>query len=170
MRRRGVDRVSVAQVMAEAGLTHGGFYAHFATKADLAAAAFGAAGREGRALWFRDLAPADATAKLRQIVGRYLHRGHRDRPEAGCAFAALAADATREPGALKPAFERELRLSVAALAAELGPEDPKAEERALGILAVCVGGLILARAVKDATLSERILSAARRLAVGGRKP
>ncbi|MFF2747455.1 helix-turn-helix domain-containing protein [Kitasatospora sp. NPDC058048] len=178
IREKGPDQVSVPEAMAAAGLTHGGFYRHFASKDDLLAQALAAAFTERREAMERladrpgdqsadqsaDRSGDDRTPRA-EFLDRYLSEPHRDHPGHGCA-AALAADAARtEPGSpLRTAYTAGLRELVDALA-EL-PEGAGRQET-LADLSTMVGALLLARASDDTALSEEFLTAARhRLADG----
>ena len=164
-RADGLDGAGVAAIMGEAGLTHGGFYAHFPGKEALIAAALEAALAEGRGRWLAGLealAPEDA---YRLIIGRYLSPAHRDAPGTGCAMAALGSELARRQDAPRLAFEGALLALLAALerhmpeAATLGRR-----ERAIATTALCLGGLLLSRMVADPALSDAILLACRRAA------
>jgi TetR/AcrR family transcriptional repressor of nem operon len=165
-RAAGLEGAGVAQIMAEAGLTHGGFYAHFPDKAALAAAALGAAMTEGRGKWLAGLEGLPPEEAYRRIVGRYLSRPHRDDPASGCAMAALGSELARSEPDLHRSFEAAFQKTVAALEPHmpalggLGPH-----ERALATAALCVGGLLLSRMVEDRELSDAILRACRRTAL-----
>lgn len=163
LRTVGPDRVGVAGVMAEAGLTHGGFYAHFASKDDLVTAAIAhmfeqAADRvrvvtEGRG-------PRDAIAAY---IDFYLSRKHRDARGFGCPMAALAADLPRLTGKARAIFStgaRRLGDTLAARLAELGHADADAQARSA--VAELIGALSLARVETDAKRSDAILETSRR--------
>ncbi|MFD7589446.1 TetR/AcrR family transcriptional regulator [Kitasatospora sp. NPDC059811] len=172
IREQGSDQVSVPQAMAAAGLTHGGFYRHFASKDDLVAQALTAAFTERREAMDRlaDDPPADDPAPdapapqhpspRAEFLARYLSTLHRDNPGQGCAAAALAADAARaEPGSpLRTAFTAGL-----CDLADGFQHLPDAAEResALADLSTMVGALLLARASEDPALSDELLAAAR---------
>ncbi len=131
MRARGVKGAGVSDVMRAAGLTHGGFYAHFPSKAELVAEAFSAAMQTNRARWFAGLDDADDATWLEQVVHRYLSRPHRDASAEGCPLPALSAEVSRESGVVRAAYETELRNSVAALESRLrGVAGERARERA----------------------------------------
>ena len=149
-RRDGIEAVGVAGLMAGAGLTHGGFYSHFSSKEELVCAANSDALRRSRA----ELAVAGARDGLPGIVRAYMKPVHRDRPERGCAFAALAAEIARHPKATRSALTEEFEAHVALIATRLPTGDRQA---AIAILAVMMGALQLARAVADKTLSDQIL-------------
>jgi len=165
-REGGFAGAGVDAVMAEAGLTAGGFYAHFESKEALLAEALAAGpGHPGERL----AAGLDGTAGapfLREVVRRYLSRSHRDDVAGGCALPALAAEVARQGPEARAAFEGYLRRFVERLAPRVpgGPGLPPAE-RVLATAALAAGGIMLARAVADPGLSDRILRACRRLAV-----
>lgn len=165
-RAKGYRAAGVDEVMRAAGLTAGGFYAHFASKRALLAEALRGSLEEARARLFAGLEGLEGAVWLRAVVGRYLSRAHRDDLAGGCALAALAAEAAREGPRPRQAVEAYVR----ELGAELAPRTPPApglapEDRVLATVALLSGALALARAVEDPQLSERILRAARRLAV-----
>jgi TetR/AcrR family transcriptional repressor of nem operon len=150
-RRDGIEAVGVAGLMAGAGLTHGGFYSHFSSKEELVCAANADALRRSRA----ELAEAGARDGLAGIVGAYMKPVHRDRPERGCAFAALASEIARHPKSTRRALTGEFEAHVGLIAGRLPTGDRQA---AIAILAVMMGALQLARAAADKTLSDQILA------------
>ena len=169
LRAAGPADTGVAGVMADAGLTHGGFYGHFAGKDEMLRAAFQHAMRQSREAWFDGLEESRGAERLRWLAGRYLSARHRDRPEDGCALASLAGDASRQAADLNASFEAELLQSLSRLSDGLDREGEPAEaeeigDSAIAFLALCIGGLLTARAVADPALSERILRACRQLA------
>ena len=157
-REHGFDGVGVADIMKGAGLTHGGFYGHFASKDDLAAEITARiVGRDG---WMRRLA-GKANPSFREVVRGYLTPRHRDDPGHGCLFAALGADVVRRPAAVRRSFTDGLRDRIEALAQLVPGRSPTARRRqALATMAGMVGALMLSRAVDDPKLSEDILNAA----------
>jgi len=161
LRQDGIAATGVEDVMRDAGLTHGAFYAYFMSREALIAEALGLGAGEARDAWFAGLDHLPRAARLGQIVGRYLAPIHRDRPASGCAFAALAAETARGPSPIRATFETELRATLARLADNLGDE-----AQAKALLALAIGALQLARAVEDAELSDALLLAARRAALG----
>ena len=166
-RGRGFDGVGIADIMKAAGLTHGGFYGQFASKEQLAAEASSAALTRTRKRWQTALA-AEPAAPMQAVASFYLTTAHRDHPESGCAFAALAADASRSGPEVKAAFEAGLEAQVSllqnALLARGVPAD-EARTQTLAAVSTLVGALALSRAVNDPALSAEILtSAASRLA------
>lgn len=153
IRRDGIDHVSVAALMNQAGLTHGGFYRHFDSREELVAEAVSEALAQGSRR-VQASAQLSRPAALAAIVDGYLSRLHRDKPETGCAVAALPGDIVRCGHRARAAYSRQVRGYVE-LMTELTPaSDP---DEAYLILATLVGALVLARAVDDRTLSDEIL-------------
>jgi TetR/AcrR family transcriptional repressor of nem operon len=158
MRRDGLDSVSVVELMNEAGLTHGGFYRHFNSRDDLVAEAIDTALAHGSER-VEAAAKLGGSAALAAIIDGYLSPLHRDKPETGCAVAALPSDITRSNSRARSAYSRQVR-SYIELLAELTPvHDP---DEAHLILAALVGALVLARAVDDRDLSDEMLESAAR--------
>jgi TetR/AcrR family transcriptional repressor of nem operon len=164
LRLRGIAGSTVAEVMKAAGLTVGGFYAHFQSKEELLAEAMRATGRQ---LWQRVLDDTDGQpplARARAAVSEYLSERHRDGPESGCLMPATGPEVAREGPPYRPVFAAGLTGFADELAALLG-SDGQARQRALGVIATMYGGLSLARAVGKGKLSSEILAAARTLAL-----
>jgi len=168
MRRHGPSGIGVAQVMKQAGLTHGGFYAHFASKDELVAEAFEAAVVESGhnlTVGLEDLEPAE---QLRHYVGRYLSRAHRDNPGEGCPLTALGSELSRGGPSARQGFEHGMRQLMEGFAKVLPatPEDGSTiaddDDRVLNLMSTMVGGLMLSRAVEDQTFSDHILRTTRR--------
>jgi TetR/AcrR family transcriptional regulator, transcriptional repressor for nem operon len=167
VREHGVGGVTVPEVMATAGLTHGGFYRHFESKDALVAQACAAAFTQRLAVMDDALeATDDADAARRAWLDDYLSPGHRDAPEDGCASAALAGDVARAPegAALRDAYLDGLRSMIEKME-RMGsrPDDAEAREQEVLVeLATAVGAVALSRAVAGDDLSERLLTAVRR--------
>ena len=164
-RERGYEGVGVDAIMNEAGLTAGGFYAHFDSKEALLAEAMATALEGGEALSYaksRDVAGADA---IRALINGYLSRQHRDHAAEGCPLPALTPDVARAGDHTRESYEQQLQKYVNEIETLL-PEGPSpARDRALALVAQCVGGMMLSRAVKDEKLSNRILKACRQAAM-----
>ncbi|UDM53417.1 TetR/AcrR family transcriptional regulator [Cupriavidus sp. MP-37] len=163
-RERGLNGVSVAELMAGAGLTHGGFYGHFASKDALAAQACKRAFEESTARWERRLARAggDRNAMLANLVEPYLTAAHCANPGVGCAAAALAVDVAREPAGapVRQAYADGLRTMIDDMAQTVASDDPQERhEQALVRMALLVGALTLARATEGDPLSDQMLNA-----------
>jgi len=163
IRAKGPDRVGVADVMADVGLTHGGFYAHFDSKHDLIAAAIGQMfdeARERLEAATKDRAPRAAIANY---VDFYLSPGHRDARRNGCPVAALSSDMPRLNAKVRGQFaEGRERMSraLADLIRRAGSDDADAE--ADSVYAELIGALSIARMEPDASRSDAILERSRR--------
>lgn len=157
-RERGYDGVGVADLMAAAGFTHGGFYKHFGSKADLMA--------EAAACGLASSAARSEGVDLADYLGQYLSREHRDNPAQGCTLAALSNDAARQPEAVKAVFTQGLEQLLQTLQAAGGPSDTADEKaqraRRLSVIATLVGAITLSRACPDdSPLADEILEACR---------
>jgi TetR/AcrR family transcriptional regulator, transcriptional repressor for nem operon len=159
-RERGFEGVGVAEVMKDAGLTHGGFYGHFGSKEDLMAEACAYASERSRALWARRAAQAPGDP-LEALARLYLTTAHRDDPGRGCVVAALAADAARQGPGVRRAATEGLRKSFEFLARLVPGRGAMKRQRAIATYASWVGAMVLARAVDDEALSREILEAVR---------
>jgi len=158
IRRDGIGAVSVADLMQEAGLTHGGFYRHFDSRDDLVAEAVDAALADGSRR-SEAITSAGGVPALAAFIDAYLSRAHRDAPETGCAVAALPADVARGEARTRAAYGRQVQRYVEQLAALAPERDPQgARDDVTLVLAAAVGGLSMARAVDDAELSDEILA------------
>jgi TetR/AcrR family transcriptional repressor of nem operon len=157
-RERGFDGVGVADIMKRAGLTHGGFYGHFASKNDLAAEITQRV--LGRSAWMGRLT-RNAKPSFADVVRQYLSSRHRDDAGRGCLLAALGSDVVRQPRSVRRAFTEGLRLRIDALGRLVpGRSAAARQQKALATMAGLVGALILSRAVDDPKLSDEILEAA----------
>ena len=148
-RERGFENVSVGEVMKAAGLTHGAFYAHFASKEDLQAAAIA----YGQKVSLERVQRSKKRTAKGSFADRYLSPQHRDNPGDGCTMAALGQEVARSAPELKAAFERGLE---EILSAEGGDR-----KDAIFRTAALLGGVVLARAVQDQRLSDEILKSVR---------
>ena len=163
MRKHGPDKVGVADVMGRAGLTHGGFYAHFDSKDDLIAAAVDRMFEESRARFREWTDGKDRPEALRSYINAYVSRAHRDKPESGCAIAALSSDIRRQGSKARSAYDKGVNSLMNSIASLLGEEDGvKRRTLAQSMLAEMTGAVAAARAVADETLSDEILASARR--------
>lgn len=145
IRRAGYKGVGVADIMKEAGLTHGGFYAHFASRDALLVEAMQRAGRESEAALSAAVARrmAKGGSRFRALVWAYLHDSHLDRPEQGCVVAALGSEMTRQDDAVRDEARQRVKALVA-LVDEALPAGTKRGQAAV-IAATLVGALQLAR-------------------------
>ncbi len=163
LRRDGVRGATVERVMTRAGLSHGGFYAHFSSKDDMAAAGLAAAFADTREALFGDLGDAPDGDWVHQVVARYLGRAHRDAQDAGCPLPRLAGELARSDGPLRQGAEQGLEDYAAAISARLAGGG-EGRSSAYALLALMVGGVALARVTADPGLSDQILRACRRAA------
>jgi TetR/AcrR family transcriptional repressor of nem operon len=167
-RKDGIEATGIAGLMADAGLTHGGFYAHFSSKEDLVRSAVDNALKTTAAEHAAAAAAARAEGRdgLETIVRRYLSKVHRDHPETGCAIASLAAELARSPTETRAALAQDADDFVKVIAAEIPAASPEAARAtALTIFALMVGTLQFARAMPDAAASEAMLASGRRAAL-----
>jgi TetR/AcrR family transcriptional repressor of nem operon len=155
IRHGGIDHVSVAELMNQAGLTHGGFYRHFGSRDELIAEAVDAALSHGSQR-VQAAAARGGNDALAAIIDGYLSPLHRDKPETGCAVAALPTDIARADPRARAAYARQVRSYIDLLTGLTRDRDP---DQAHLILAALVGALALARAVDDRGLSDGILDA-----------
>jgi AcrR family transcriptional regulator len=170
IRRHGYEGVGVADVMKEAGLTHGGFYAHFESRDALLAAAADQAGAESIENLTRGIAAAKPGQELMALIDTYLSDRHVAAPEQGwgCAIAAAGSEVPRQQAEVRRAASRRIKDLIGLIERQF-PEWGRgaAHDKAMGIAATVVGALVLARAVDDAQLSNRIRKAARELTRAG---
>jgi TetR/AcrR family transcriptional repressor of nem operon len=151
----GIDGSGIATLMKDAGLTNGAFYAHFASKDDLVAAAI-ADQLHDQAENFSALAPG--RAGIEQFVRHYLSAEHRDNPQRGCPSAALLDEVGRCPDAAKVAYTEGALVIVDAIAARLAPDDPPlARVQVLSVLGLMAGTIQLSRVLADRRLADEIL-------------
>jgi TetR/AcrR family transcriptional repressor of nem operon len=157
-RERGFDGVGVADLMAAAGFTHGGFYKQFGSKADLMA--------EATACGIAQTAALAGGVDASTFVRHYLSREHRDGRATGCTMAALGGDAARQPESVRVAFEDGVENLLALLSTQGRATDPadaaQARAKVLDVLAHAVGAIVLSRACPDdSLLADEILAVCR---------
>lgn len=159
LREDGIDGASISKVMADAGLTHGAFYAHFANKEELASRALRHAIDTSQPGWFDDAGNTEESFgdRLSRLARSYLSRTHRDDVGHGCAISALVSDNLRS----MPSFRKAYGEVVAGTLEKIAAGDKNHRDDAILFLVLCVGGLTLARSVDSNDLSDRILSVAR---------
>jgi TetR/AcrR family transcriptional regulator, transcriptional repressor for nem operon len=161
IRRSGYDGKGVAEIMKEAGLTHGGFYAHFESREAMLAEAADRAGADGMAVMARVAAAAPPEKGLEALLRAYLSKEHVHGVETGCAIAALGSEIPRQAPKVRRAATRRIKEMIDLVARE-SPDrgQPGAHERVLVTLATALGALVLARAVDDPKLSDALREAA----------
>ena len=160
--RKGFNEVTIDEIMKHAGLTRGGFYKHFNTKEQLYALAIRQflclEVPEGWQSKHVDLC-TDGQALARMIVNAYLSREHFEDREGSCPMVALPSDVARSGKAGKAAFRQVLDRVIDVFAANL--TEPEARQRSLALVAMCVGAMVVARAVDDPKLGDGFRDAAR---------
>lgn len=167
-RKDGFAGVGVADLMARSGLTHGGFYKHFASKDALAAEACGLALEASRRTLLDVLAAAPRDRRLEAIVDSYLSMAHRDHPDRGCAIAALATEAARLDAATRATIAEGYARLAALLAAEMQPDARgEVQQRARAAVATMVGAMVVARTIANRPAAEQVLAAARQQILAG---
>jgi AcrR family transcriptional regulator len=167
--RHGFDSVSIGEIMSDAGLTHGGFYKHFATKQDLYEAAvlqFICLDQPEHWQQVHIDPAARGEALARMIVDSYLSAEHFTERDAWCPMIALPSDVGRAGQPVQGAFRQVMEMMVGAFEANLEPRDGPVRDKALALVALVVGGMVLARAVGDPELGDAVRGAARNHAFG----
>jgi len=161
IRRSGYGGTGVADIMKDAGLTHGGFYAHFDSREAMLAEAADRAGADTVATMTRVAGAAPPDQALQAIIRAYLSKAHVEAVETGCAVAALGSEMPRQAPQVRRAATRRIKEMID-LVARQSPEwgQPGAHDRALVTVATAVGALVLARAVDDPKLSDALREAA----------
>jgi TetR/AcrR family transcriptional repressor of nem operon len=168
LRERGAAGLGVAELMKEAGLTHGGFYAHFASRDALIGEAFAHAMEQTMRRWRKRAESAPEGQRLAAIVNGYLTAGHRDDVGHGCALPSLGVDVLRGDPKTRRTFAGKLEQMVDMMVEQIPGQSPKAARReAIGALATMMGALILARTAGNTEFSDEILSAGRAAALRG---
>lgn len=162
-RRNGINGTGLAELMAAAGLTHGGFYKHFESKEQVVEESLTLAST----VWTDDIASTLEATKgakgLNAAVNEYLSIRHRDDPAGGCPYVALGSELARASDHVRDATTASFVRLVDVIAGQLGDMTPAAAKKeALVILSTMVGAMTLARFVNDGDLSASILRQARK--------
>jgi TetR/AcrR family transcriptional repressor of nem operon len=173
--RNGLTAISIDDVMKGAGLTRGGFYRHFDSKEELYAEAITHFVHGGpTATWQREAFAGNpqGQALARTILDAYLSRAHLDDVEGSCPVIGLATDVARSGVTAKRAYRQVMEMMADIVAANLGDDDAESgadarhdRERALAVVALCVGGMVLARAMDDEGVADELRGAARQYAL-----
>jgi AcrR family transcriptional regulator len=161
IRRDGYAGAGVAEIMKEAGLTHGGFYAHFDSREGMLAEAADRAGANSVAMLAAVASTAPPRKELEALLRAYLSQEHVEGVDTGCPIAALGSELPRQAPRVRRAATRRIKEMID-LVARQSPDwgRPGAHERALVTLATALGALVLARAVDDPKLSDAVRQAA----------
>lgn len=164
IRESGLDSISVGEIMKSVNLTHGGFYGHFESRADLIAAALERAVEEGsKASALHSSHHGKATVK--SIVNSYLSPVHRDHPSTGCAIPSLAAEAARAEPAVKSIMAEQIRSAFATMEKAYAQGDSGhegADQFAITALATMIGAMTISRVLGDDPQSDQVLALARK--------
>ncbi len=162
IRRSGYGGTGVADIMKEAGLTHGGFYAHFDSRDQLLAEAVDRAAGDTLARMQRVTGRAAPQEALNVFVDAYLSDGHAASPETGCALASLGTETPRQAPEVRQVCARRLKEMIDLVERQLpGWGEPGQHDKALGVLSTLVGAMVLARSADDARLSKAVREAAK---------
>jgi TetR/AcrR family transcriptional repressor of nem operon len=153
-RRNGIEGIGVADLMAKAGLTHGGFYSHFKSKEELVQAAMEEAAKKSR---FRKI--AEEGGSLEELIRTYLRPELRDTPERGCAIAALVSEIGRHSLDTRKGLTASVERLLGFIEQRLPEGKADRRKTAIGIFSTMMGALQLARTVSDKKLSDKILEA-----------
>jgi TetR/AcrR family transcriptional regulator, transcriptional repressor for nem operon len=158
IRESGIDGPGVAEIMKEAGLTHGGFYKHFDSRDDLVAEAVDAAIEQGQS----DLGKAveGAADPLAAFLEEYVSEKHRDHPGTGCTVVALGADAARADPRVRAAYGAQVEKYIVRMEELLGGGED-ARRKAIAAVTSMVGAVLISRAIDDPDLSAEILAEVR---------
>ena len=167
-REKGFEGIGVDGIMEAAGLTHGGFYGHFASKAQLADQACSTALERLNQRWDA-LAQGSPEDGMTEIARSYLSKRHRDAPGHGCVFAALGSELARQSAAVRSTVTKGVRARLGILErVAQGQSKAARRKQAIAALSEMVGALVMARLVNDAALSNEILTVATST-VGGKR-
>jgi TetR/AcrR family transcriptional regulator, transcriptional repressor for nem operon len=162
LREKGAHGIGVADLMKDAGLTHGGFYAHFDSREALVIEAFAYAMDRSTERWRKRAEQTPPEKRLAAIVETYLTPTHRDDPGHGCAVPALAAEVVRESPKTRRAFATKVEQMVDMIAEQISDASPKiARKRAIASVATMMGTMVLARVAGNSEFSGEILDAGR---------
>jgi TetR/AcrR family transcriptional repressor of nem operon len=171
LREKGAHGVGVADQMKDAGLTHGGFYAHFDSREALVVEAFTHAMDRSTERWRKLAEQTPPEKRLATIVGSYLTPVHRDDPGHGCAIPTLGAEIARESPRTRKAFAAKLEQMIDMLAAQVPNGSRKAaRKQAMAVVATMMGTLVLARVAGNGEFSDEILGAGRDAVLGRASP
>lgn len=168
LREGGAASLGVAELMKDAGLTHGGFYAHFPSRDALVSEAFAHAMQQTTGRWRKRAEQAPDGKRLASIVNGYLSAEHRDDAGNGCALPSLGVEASRANPKIRKAFTNKLEEMVEVIAEQFPDLPPKAARReAIAVVSTMMGAMILARTAGTGEFSDEILSAGRYAALRG---
>ncbi len=167
LREKGAHGIGVADLMKDAGLTHGGFYAHFDSREALVIEAFAHAMDRSTERWRKIGETTPPDRRLAMIVDSYLTPVHRDDPGHGCAIPTLGAEIARESPKTRKAFATKLEQMIDMMADQISDVSRKAaRKQAMSAIATMMGTLVMARVAGTGEFSEEILAAGREAVLG----
>jgi TetR/AcrR family transcriptional repressor of nem operon len=168
LREKGAHGVGVADLMKEAGLTHGGFYAHFPSRDALLNEAFAYAVDRSGEHWHKICDQLPPEKRLATLIDSYLTPLHRDNPGHGCVMASLGAEIARESARTRKAYAAKLEQMIDRIAEQI-PDLPRkaARKQAAATLATLMGTIVLSRIAGNSGFSDEILAAGRDAALSG---
>lgn len=162
-RRHGLDGIGIANLMGALGLTHGGFYAHFPTKDDLIVEASVCIVEQNAERLLAAAAAAPAGRAVQAIIDSYLSPEHRDNRAMGCIVPSLASELVRRPDSVRDGFSKAMAALFERLAAYMpGTTKRMRIDQGIALFSAMAGAVLLARAISDPDLSDRVLRSARR--------
>ena len=167
LREKGAHGIGVADLMKEAGLTHGGFYAHFDSREALVIEAFNFAMDRAMERWRKVVEQTPPEKRLATIVDLYVTALHRDDPGHGCAVPALGAEIARESAKTRKAFAVRLEEMIDMMADQiLNVPRKSARRQAMAAIATMMGTVVMSRIAGTGEISDEILSAGREAVLG----
>jgi len=171
LRERGAHGIGVADLMKDAGLTHGGFYGHFNSREALVIEAFTHALDRSTERWRKLGEETQPDKRLAKVVNSYLSPLHRDDPGRGCAIPALGAEIARESPRTRKVFADRVERMIEVLADQIQRVPRKAaRKQAMSTIATMMGTLVLARIAGTGAFSDEILAAGRTAVLGRSTP
>jgi TetR/AcrR family transcriptional regulator, transcriptional repressor for nem operon len=166
LREKGAHGIGVADLMKEAGLTHGGFYAHFDSREALVIEAFGYAMDRSTEHWKKIAAETAPEKRLALMVETYLSPVHRDDPGHGCSIPSLGAEIARESPKTRKAFAAKLDQMIDMMADQVtGVPRKTARKQAIATLAAMAGTILLSRIAGSGELSDEVMKAGKEVAL-----
>jgi TetR/AcrR family transcriptional regulator, transcriptional repressor for nem operon len=166
LREKGAHGIGVADLMKEAGLTHGGFYAHFDSRDSLVVEAFAYAMDRSLENWRKLTGDIPPEKRLATIIETYLSPTHRDDPGHGCAITSLGAEIARESPKTRRAFAAKMEQLIELIADQILDVPRKAaRKQATSLLATMMGTLVLSRIAGSGELSDEVLQAGKEAAL-----
>jgi TetR/AcrR family transcriptional repressor of nem operon len=161
IRESGLDGISVGELMKSVNLTHGGFYGHFDSRADLIAAALEQAIADGQQTSFVH-AGDPSTITVKSIVNSYLSPVHRDHPSTGCAFPILAGEVGRSDAKIRAIMADQLANAFELMSEALGEGGQDNEQFSISAWSMMIGAMMISRVLADDPLADQVLSLARK--------